>query len=297
MTESTPSLPKSSIYENGQLRFERRGLRPTPFADFYHFLMGTTWSRMLGLFALAYLALNAAFAVLYLVGGDGTLLNARPGSFADAFWFSVQTFATIGYGVLAPGSSYGHALVTLESFAGMLSVALATGILFAKFSRPTARVRFSEFALTYVRNGTPALAFRVANLRAAPLVEVQIRVHALIDEVSREGHEMRRAHSLELERAHMPMFLLAWNIIHPLGPTSPLRGISAENVHERLVSLVVTFAGVDDTMVQTVHARHIYAPGDIRFQMRFADMMDRSSPGKLIVDYARFDDIVQDIEG
>lgn len=293
MTEpSTP--PPVALYDNGQLRFERRGLRATPFADFYHFLMGTTWRRLLGLFACAYLIINALYAILYLLGGEGTLLNVRPGSFADAFWFSVETFATIGYGVFAPRSFYAHVLVTTESFAGLLSAALATGIVFAKFSRPTARVLFSKCAVTFVRNGQPALAFRVGNLRNASLVDVRVKVHALIDEVSKEGHEMRRAYALKLERTQMPVFLLAWNILHPIDDESPLRGIDGSNVIERLVSLIVTFSGVDDTMVQTVHARHVYTPQDIRFGTRFADMMDRSNPQKLIVDYSRFDTVEPD---
>jgi inward rectifier potassium channel len=256
--------------------------------------MGTTWRRLLGLFVSAYLLVNSLYAGLYLLGGEGTLLNVRPGSFADAFWFSVETFATIGYGVFAPRSVYAHVLVTTESFAGLLSAALATGIVFAKFSRPTARVQFSKQALTCVRNGRPMLVFRAGNLRSASLVDVQIKVHALIDEVSKEGHEMRRAHALKLERTHMPVFLLAWSIFHPIDDESPLQGITAANVRGRFVSLIVTFAGVDDTMVQTVHARHLYTPDDIRFGTRFADMMDRSNPEKLIIDYERFDALEPD---
>jgi inward rectifier potassium channel len=286
----TPAAP--AVDGDGQLRFERRGLRPTPFADFYHLLMGATWRRLLALFALAYLALNSSFATLYFLGGPDTLLNARPGSFTDAFWFSVQTFATIGYGVLAPNTNYAHLLVTVESFTGMLSVALATGILFAKFSRPTARVLFTRNVLIHTRNGIPTLVFRVGNLRSAPLLDVHVKVHALMDEVTKEGQELRRAQPLELERTHMPMFLLAWNIFHPITQASPLYGIDVTNVGQRLVGVIVTFSGVDDTMVQTVHARHTYTPADLQFAMRFSDMMDRSVPGKLIVDYARFDELI-----
>ena len=141
-----PQQPVSrgpSIYEAGRLRFEIRGLRITPLSDLFHFLMRTKWSRLLAAFVAIYCGVNALFALLYRLGGDGTILNAHPGSFADDFWFSVQTFATIGYGNLAPASTYAHLLVTLESFCGMLSVALGTGILFAKFSLPKARVSAS----------------------------------------------------------------------------------------------------------------------------------------------------------
>ena len=292
MAEPSLTPAREPTYQNGQLRFERRGVPPTPFADFYHLLMGATWRGVLGLFALGYLTLNLLFALLYFAGGEGTIVNARAGSFLDAFWFSVQTFATIGYGVLSPGTTYAHLLVAIESFSGMLCVALGTGILFSKFSRPKARVSFSQCAVCYTRNGQRCLAIRVANLRTASLVDVQVKMHVLVDEVSQEGHQMRRAYPLELERAHMPVFLLAWSMFHPLNEKSPLFGLEAENVFERMVSIIVSFTGVDDTMVQTVHARHLYTPEELRFRTRFADMMDRSETGKLIVDYERMDQLV-----
>jgi inward rectifier potassium channel len=289
---SKPVVKTPSIYQSGELRYETRGLRVTPLSDLYHFLMRAAWSKLLGAFAVIYCAVNGLFAFAYWLGGPGTVLNARPGSFADDFWFSVQTFATIGYGALSPGSTYANALVTIESFAGMLAMAFGTGILFAKFSRPVARVAFSKNAIVGLRNGQPCLMCRVANRRGTPLLNASLQAHVLMDEVSSEGHRMRRVHELALERSGMPLFILAWTLIHPLDEKSPLAGLSRENVGERVVGLIVSFSGVDDTMVQTVHARRMYSPEDLRFAARFVDMIDNSMPGTLVIDHSQLDELI-----
>jgi inward rectifier potassium channel len=287
-----PVVKTPSIYSAGQLRYEVRGLRVTPLSDLYHFLMKSAWWKLLGAFGLIYIGVNALFALAYRLGGPGTVLNARPGSFADDFWFSVQTFATIGYGNLSPGTTYANLLVTVESFGGMLAVALGTGILFAKFSRPMARVAFSKNAIVSLRNGQPCLMCRIANQRGNALLDASLQAHVLMDEISSEGHRMRRVHALELERSGMPMFVLAWTLIHHLDEKSPLYGLSLENVSERVVGLIVSFSGVDDTMVQTVHARQMYNVEDLRFGARFVDMIDNSLPGSLVIDHARLDELV-----
>jgi inward rectifier potassium channel len=287
-----PLVKAPSIYQSGQLRYEVRGLRVTPLSDLYHFLMKSAWWKLLGAFGLIYVGVNALFALAYLLGGPGTVLNAKPGSFADDFWFSVQTFATIGYGNLSPGTTYANLLVTVESFGGMLAVALGTGILFAKFSRPMARIAFSRNALIGVRNGQPCLTCRIANQRGNALLDASVQVHVLMDEISSEGHRMRRVHALDLERTSMPMFILAWTLIHHLDDKSPLYGLTIENTAERVVGLIVSFSGVDDTMVQTVHARKMYSAEDLRFGARFVDMIDNSQPGKLIIDHAQLDELV-----
>lgn len=287
-----PVVIRPSIYQSNRLRYEVRGLRITPLADLFHFLMRTAWSKLLGSFMLMYCGVNALFAGLYWLGGDDAVQNARPGSFADDFWFSVQTFATIGYGNLSPASTYAHVLVTLESFCGMLSVALGTGILFAKFSLPKARVAFSKHMTVGVRNGQPCLTLRIANRRGTSLLDASARVHVLMDEVSAEGHRMRRNHELALERSSMPVFLLAWTLIHRLDESSPLFGLNPENAGERAVGIIVSFTGVDDTMLQTVHARQMYSVEDLRFGARFADMIDASNAGLLVIDHERMDELI-----
>ena len=277
------------IYQRGQLRYEIRGLRVTPLSDLYHYLMRSPWSTLLGVFVFIYCGANALFALGYWLGGPGTVQNSS-GSFAEAFWFSVQTFATIGYGNLAPASTFAHVLVTIESFCGMLSVALGTGILFAKFSKPMAKVAFSAHAVVTRRNGQPCLMWRVANRRSNALLDATVQAHVLMDELSAEGTRMRRAHELKVERGSMPMFLLAWTVIHPIDQDSPLYGLTAENATERFVSLIASFSGVDDAMVQTVHARQIYTPEQVKFGVRFADMLE-TGPGKLIIDHSQLDEL------
>jgi inward rectifier potassium channel len=291
-----PVMKPPQFYQAGRLRYEVRGLRVTPFADLFHFLMQTAWSTLLASFMVIYGGVNALFATFYWLGGSGTILNARPGSFADDFWFSVQTYATIGYGTLAPGSTYAHVLVTFESFCGMLSVALSTGVLFAKFSRPKARVAFSNNALVCVRNGQPCLVWRVANRRDTSLLTPSAQAYVLIDEVSAEGHRMRRNQLLELERSALPVFLSAWTLIHQLDETSPLYGLSVENAAARLVGIIVSPSAVDETMLQSVHARQLYNPEDLRFGMRFADMLDTSNRATLVIDHSQMDELVVDQE-
>lgn len=292
--EMQPPPARPSTFQSGRLRYEVRGLRITPLSDLFHYLMRTRWWQLLLSFVLIYCGVNSLFATCYWLGGPGTIQNARPGSFADAFWFSVQTFATIGYGNLAPGSTWAHLLVTFESFCGMLSVALGTGIVFTKFSLPKARVAFSSNVMVASRNGKPCLMFRIANLRGSSLLDASARAHVLIDEVSSEGHRMRRNHPLELERSSMPIFLLAWTLLHPLDEKSPLFGLSPENAAERMVTLIVNFTGVDDTMLQTVHARRLYTPDDLRFGQRFADMIDTTTPGLLVIDHSQMDQHVRE---
>jgi inward rectifier potassium channel len=282
------------FYQAGGLRYEVRGLRITPLADLFHFLMRTAWSKLLASFLIIYASVNALFATCYWLGGDGTILNARPSSFADAFWFSVQTYATIGYGNLSPGSTYAHLLVTFESFCGMLSVAVGTGVLFAKFSLPKARVVFSKNALVSVRNGQPCLVWRVANRRNTSLLAPSAQAHALMDEESAEGDRMRRHHLLELERSSLPTFLSAWTLIHRLDERSPLYGLSAGSAAERLVGIIVSFTGVDETMLHSVHARQVYTPEDLRFGAHFADMIDSSHPATLVIDHGQLDELVFD---
>jgi inward rectifier potassium channel len=254
--------------------------------------MRSSWWRLLGSFAAIYVGVNALFAGLFFLGGDGVVTNTRHGSFVDDFWFSVQTFATIGYGNMSPATTYAHVLVTLESFCGLLSMALATGILFSKFSKPVARVAFSKNLIVSSRNGQPCLMWRVANRRSNALLDAHVQAHVLMDEVSSEGHRMRRVHPLELERQAMPMFILAWTLIHRIDEKSPFLGLNADNAAERIVALIVSFSGVDDTMVQTVHTRHSYNPEDLRFSQRFVDMIDNSTPGLLVIDHDRLDELV-----
>jgi inward rectifier potassium channel len=270
-------------------RFEAKGLPRRPLQDLYHLLMGGSWSLLLGLCLLGYLGLNGLFALLYFIQ-PGSVVNARPGSFADAFWFSVQTFATIGFGVMSPATTYAHLLVTIESFLGLFSLALGTGIVFAKFSRPTARVGFSNVAIVTRHDNRPCLSLRVAHQRRGSLIDVHARVSVLMDEVTAEGTVLRRAHELRLERTHMPILALAWTIFHILDDQSPLEGLDPRSANQKIAAIIVHVTGVDEVTLETLHARHVYGAEALRFGVRFIDIIDRSHPERLVVDHGKLSD-------
>jgi len=214
--------------------------------DFYHTVMSAPWPLVMLALGAAYILTNLAFAVLYLLGGD-CIANAVPGSFADVFFFSVQTMATIGYGAMAPKTFYAHTLVTVEAIFGLFGVALATGIVFAKFARPTARVVFSEVAIINKRNGVPHLSFRVANARANQIVEASIRVSALKFEYTTEGERMRRYFDMALVRSTNPIFAMTWTVMHPIDETSALYGATPASLQQTQATVVASMSGLDET--------------------------------------------------
>ncbi len=275
----------------GRTRFVIKNLDQSWYTDVYHYMLAISWRRLLVVFFAVYIGTNALFGFLFWLGGND-VSNARPGSYADDFWFSVQTYATIGYGGMAPVTTYAHVLVTLEAFVGMMALALGTGIVFAKFSRPRARIAFSEKLCVHLRNGRPVLEFRLANQRRGSLSDATMKFSVIRDEVTAEGQPMRRGWPLELERAHMPVLSLAWNCIHVLDDKSPLYGLCPGDAMERISGFIAILAAHDDTMGETVHARQYYAAEDVLHNMRFVDMIDpKSEPGIISIDHALLNDV------
>ncbi len=273
--------------QNGALNFRIVGAQESPMRDLYHYMLSISWSRLLGLAALGYIAGNLVFALLFLLGGD-CVENAEPGSFLDAFWFSVQTLSTIGYGGMAPKTIYAHILVTIESFIGLLSVAMGTGLIFAKFARPMAKISFSNCMVVCPRNGVPCLMFRMANDRGNQIVEAKLNVSVLLQEVSSEGHHMRRFHKLKLERSESPVFALSWLVIHPLDEESPLFGLSPENVNDTM-SIVISLTGIDETFAQEIYGRYHYAPSSIQFDAKFVDIIGFDPDGTVVLHREKLD--------
>ena len=271
------------------LGVERRNIRRAPLADLYHNLIARSWGRLLGLVAFIYLAANLAFAALYSLGGD-CVTGAR--SFKDLFFFSVQTLSTIGYGTMAPKTTYAHVLVTFQAFGGTLFVAIVTGLVFAKFSRPTARVMWSKNVVLIERHGKRQLQFRMANERANQIVEAQLRVALARTETSPDGERMRRFHDLVLQRDRNVIFVLTWTAIHVIDERSPLHGLTIDEMKAQGVQLIGSLIGLDETFSQQVHARHQYNPEDFVYDMRFADIIGTEPDGARYVDYARFDTLV-----
>jgi inward rectifier potassium channel len=276
-------VPVDSVSpEDGQQ--ERGG-----FADLYHHLLTSSWPMLLVQIAAGFFASNALFAVGYYL--DGGIANARPGSFGDVFFFSVETMATIGYGRMAPVTLLAHILMSLEALTGMIGLAVTTGLIFAKFSRPSARVRFSRFGVISSRDGVLSLMFRMANQRASQIVEAQVHVLLARGEVTVEGEPVWRFHDLELTRYRNATFRHSWTVVHQIRPGSPLYGASNESLKAASAEIVVSVTGIDGAFMQTVYARHTYDAADIVWGARLTDIMIRSPKNEFLIDYGKFDAI------
>jgi inward rectifier potassium channel len=267
------------------------GMPVRPLSDLYHFLMNTRWGVILALIIALYFALNLMFAGIYLELGPGHIENARDGSFADAFFFSVQTMATIGYGKLVPRSGAANVLVTVEALMGLLVVAMSTGIVFARFARPTARVLFSHCAVISSYDGRPAFMFRMANARGNEIAEATLSATLLKTEILKEGTSMRRQYDLATVRSHSIVFALTWTAIHVIDEASPLHGATAESLSHDEVEIAVSVNGFDETFSQTIHARHSYVPSEIHFGARLRDILTKLPDGRRQIDYTHFHEV------
>jgi len=278
---------------DADLQYVRKGLAIDRWHDVYHSLLRARWISLFGLLVAFFLLLNCFFALAYLLLGDG-IANVRPGSFTDVFFFSVQTIATIGYGVMAPKTLAAHLVVTVEVLCGFITLAVVTGLTFAKFSRPTARVMFSNVAILSPRDGVPSLFFRMGNARGTTLVEAHAHVVFSRNEVTLEGESVRRFYDLPLTRQENMLFALSWTVIHQIRDGSPLLGETSESLAADEAAVVVSVTGLDEVLGQTVHARHAYDAGHILWGRRFVDILSVDAEGRRVIDYSRFHDLVED---
>lgn len=289
---NAPTPPKNQTLmskDRQRPEIERLGLADRGLKDLYHRLLEITWTRLLVAVVVSYLVANTSFALVYLLVGG--IENARPGSFGDVFFFSVQTMATIGYGKLVPVSVAANLLVTLESLLGLLGFALITGLIFAKFARPTAAVRFSQALVISRFEGQPALMLRIANERTSQIVEAQLRLVLLKSSVTVDGQPIRRMLDLSLLRSQNAFFALTWLVVHPIDERSPLHGMSAADLAASDLGLAASLTGLEEISGQTVHARRWYSAQDIQWDMRFVDILGRSESGGGVIDYGKFDDV------
>jgi inward rectifier potassium channel len=264
------------------------------WTDFYHGVLTASWPQFFLWLALLFLAYNIAFALLYMADPHG-VANARPGSFFDAFFFSIQTFGSIGYGEMYSASIYANAVVTLESFVSIVNIAVATGLVFARFSRPVARVLFSNVAVVTMFDGVPTLMFRAANQRGNQILDANVVVSFASQKVTREGIAMRRFDELKLVRARTPLFALSWTIMHRIDETSPLYGQTPDTLVESQAELIALIGGTDETLSETIFARHAYRPHNILWNHRFADVLSVDGRGRRVVNLHRFHDTESDV--
>jgi inward rectifier potassium channel len=263
------------------------GARTPMFGDLYHFLLRAPWWVDLLLVGTVFIASNLFFAVGYLLVGG--VNGAHSNSLLDCFWFSVETMGTIGYGEMHPASHGAHALVTAESLFSILLVALTTGLVFAKFSVPRARMRFARHAVITPFEGMPALMFRLGNERASNLLEAMVRVVVIRTTRTLEGVVMYRMHDLRLERDRSPALTRSWTVIHRITADSPLYGATPESIVRDEMEFILTVTGTDDISAQPMHARHRYGGEMLQWGMRHADILSELPDGRLRADLGQFD--------
>jgi len=260
-----------------------------PLTDLHHFLLKARWPVLLGILGATYLLLVFLFALLFYFG-KGSVTNG--GSFLDAYFFSVQTLSTIGYGTMAPASYYGHVLVTIEAFVGMVGMALMTGLIFAKFTQPRPGIVFSNNAVIANRDGTPRLMFRAGNSRGHDIVDASVRVTFVISDRTDEGEPIRRFQPMVVERPETGLLPLAWTIIHSIRETSPLYGLDREALARLSPEIIVVINGYDNSTGHAIHARRSYVADEIVWDMRFADMLATCSDGRIVADYRKLHELV-----
>lgn len=270
----------------------RLGEVRSPWHDLYHQLLTLSWPVFVLLLALVYLAINALFALAYLAR-DGGIANARPGSFADALFFSVQTMASIGYGAMYPQTDYANGLVVLEALIGLVFVAMATGLCFARFSLPRSRVIFSHYAVVNPCDGVPTLMFRAANQRRNRILEARLWVTLVRDETTAEGEFFRRFYDLPMVRAQTPLFALSWTAMHAITPDSPLHGETSDSLAAVSGEIIIILTGMDETLSQTIHARHSFLADEILWDHRLVDILGQTPDGRRSIDYRNFHRVEQ----
>jgi inward rectifier potassium channel len=287
------------LNRDGSFNVVREGLGLLGTVAPYHLLLTISWAGFIAFITLMYLVVNLLFALLFLACGADAL--AGPGTqmlggrFSQAFFFSIQTFATIGYGQIGPNGLAANVLVTIEALVGLMYQALATGLLFARFAKPTAAIMFSRYAIVAPYAGIQALQFRIANRRRRnEIIELEAQVLYTSFETNDQGQLVRRYRLLPLERNKVTFFPLAWTIVHPIDDSSPLAGKSREDLEREQAEILVLLTGVDETYEQTVHARTSYRADEMVWNVRFRSVFRGSSPSHLLaIDVSRLHDIEQ----
>ncbi|SRR5665213_2837112 len=279
---------RDMVRERGRIAIIK-GQDGSRWTDIYHLTLRAPWSVfLLGLLAL-FIILNLIFALLFMADPNG-LSHAAPGDFWARFIFSVQTLGSVAYTDMVPKSRYADVVVMVEAFVGILYIGVVTAVMFARFSRPSARIVFSRVAIVAPFDGVPTLQFRAANQRGNQVLDASVRVTVARQSKSLEGIVMRRFEELTLMRARSSLFALSWTIMHRIDDASPLYGASSSMLYDDEMELIVLLSGTDETLADVIYARHAYGPDDIVWGHRFVDVLSISPQGKRVVDLTKFHD-------
>jgi inward rectifier potassium channel len=273
------------LNRDGSFNVVREGLNPFSSLSLYHWLLTISWPRFLGFITASYVAVNTLFAFAFLLCGPDALQSSSQ-SFAGqpfyrAFFFSVDSFATIGYGNIVPMGFAANTLVTIEALLNILGIALATGVIFSRFSRPSARIVYSRNAIVAPYRDKTALEFRIANGRSSQLIEVQIQV--ILTKMERtNGITVRKFYDLDLERHRVVFFALSWTVVHPIDPSSPMWGLTPKDFRDTDAEILILLTATDETLSQVVHSRSSYKADEIVWDAKFANMFMRSEEDAII---------------
>ncbi|MCX7219742.1 MAG: ion channel [Burkholderiales bacterium] len=263
------------------------GLRTQFWQDIYYYTMTISWPVFFAFFALLFVSLNLVFAGLYMLGSNA-IGNLMPNNFLGAFFFSVETLATVGYGDMHPQTVYGHTIATLEIFIGMSGIALITGVMFARFSRPRSSIIFAEHPVSHEVDGRRILMVRLANARMNIISEAGAKLRLIRDENLAGSGNFRKIYDLRLEREQHPIFILGWTVMHVIDQSSPLYGLTVEELKEMRAALILSIDGIDDTTNQSQRARHYYPCELIRWSHRYVDIFSNDAVGQQHIHYSRF---------
>jgi inward rectifier potassium channel len=261
------------------------------FKDIYHYLMRSSLPRVFQFYVIIFLTINTLFAFIYLAV-PGSI--SGPHTFRNTFFFSVQTFSTVGYGTVSPQNLYGNIIVVMEIMTGVLTVALTAGLAFAKFSKPSAKLIYSKNILLTTFDNEPVLMFRLANSRGNQITSANIELHRVYLFTTKEGNQIVRFKSLKLIRDYHPVFALSWSVYHPIDKDSPFFGMTHKELKESRDEFYVVFNGIDSAFSQTIHDVHYYKMDHLLTNHRFADILHRDNDGTRYIDYEKFDQTVPD---
>jgi len=273
----------------GQFEFVKLNAEKFDWRDTYHLILTLSWPQFAGFIFGIYLLINLIFAALYMLDAHA-VAEMPPGSFLHAFFFSVETLATVGYGHMYPESLYGHTISMLEIMLGMFGLAVITGLIFVRFSRPTARMQFSKVAVIAPFDGVPNLMIRVANLRHQAMVEPEFRMILLRNTITVEGEEVRRFRSLKLEFDRLVAFPAVLTVRHRIDEESPIFGMTPEDFRQQDIRIVASIVGVDTVIVAPVQSFGDYSYEQIEWNRRFVEIYGQNDEGDWTVDYGRIDE-------
>jgi len=278
---------RARIVRFGEREVITEGLHLNFWADISHRCMTASWPAFIAGAALVFVVFNAFFAFFYWLG-DQPISNVPDSHYIDYLYFSIETLSTAGYGDMHPQTHYGHFIATVELFTGIFSMSLMTGLIFARFSRPNARLLFADNPVISDHDGEPTLMLRLANERHNVISNATARLWLFKNIVNKEGQLYRRFYELPLLRNESPALALSWTLFHIIDAQSPLYGLDAEGLEAHKATLIIVMHGYDDVAAQTVHARKSYEYSDVRFGHRYAEILGTAEDGRLRIDYGRF---------